>query len=288
MTTTSSPVIRNRDYLASLKYGGVGYLHEPLGADLVVVYMADTPGSMSPIKLTDVPGKDLATIRRIALANMRKWLPKLVSDHQMGDGVLYYVDENTLLSPSLILLPEFWKSIAARFPADVLIALPRKDQLFIFDDGDAKARAGMRRLIAVTIEEGFKRPLAAIICPSQRENYVGGRIVSSEAKVDRMTISHWLLKSEPNSYAFADLQRDGSTIWDGVRNNAAALHLKAMNVGDEAFFYHSQEGKEIVGIARIVRPGFSRHIRCDRAFRRRRDRAGAGSRAPRHPGRNEG
>lgn len=72
-----------------------------------------------------------------------------------------------------------------------------------------------------------------------------------------MTISRWLLKSEPSTYSFDDLQRDGSTIWDGVRNNAAALHLKAMNVGDEAFFYHSQEGKEIVGIAKIVRTAFS-------------------------------
>ena len=71
-----------------------------------------------------------------------------------------------------------------------------------------------------------------------------------------MTASHWLLKSEPNTYSFADLERDGSTVWDGVRNNAAALHLKAMKVGDEAFFYHSQEGKEIVGIARITRTAF--------------------------------
>lgn len=71
-----------------------------------------------------------------------------------------------------------------------------------------------------------------------------------------MTAAHWLVKSEPNAYSFADLQRDGSTVWDGVRNNAAALHLKAMKVGDEALFYHSQEGKEIVGIARITRTAF--------------------------------
>ena len=68
--------------------------------------------------------------------------------------------------------------------------------------------------------------------------------------------SHWLVKSEPNTFSFADLQRDGSTVWDGVRNNAAALHLKAMKVGDEAFFYHSNEGKAVVGIAKIVREAF--------------------------------
>jgi predicted RNA-binding protein with PUA-like domain len=48
----------------------------------------------------------------------------------------------------------------------------------------------------------------------------------------------WLVKSEPETYAWADLAREGRTVWDGVRNNAAALHLKAMTVGDEVLFYH--------------------------------------------------
>lgn len=71
-----------------------------------------------------------------------------------------------------------------------------------------------------------------------------------------MAAVRWLVKSEPNAYSFADLLRDGSTVWDGVRNNAAALHLRAMAVGDEVLFYHSQEGKEIVGIARVTRTAF--------------------------------
>jgi len=68
--------------------------------------------------------------------------------------------------------------------------------------------------------------------------------------------NHWLVKSEPAKYAFADLQRDGKTVWDGVRNNAAALHLKAMKVGDEVLYYHSQEGLAVVGIAKVVREAF--------------------------------
>ena len=71
-----------------------------------------------------------------------------------------------------------------------------------------------------------------------------------------MTTSHWLVKSEPNTYSFADLERDGRTVWDGVRNNAAALHLKAMKEGDEVLFYHSQEGLAVVGIAKVVRTAF--------------------------------
>jgi predicted RNA-binding protein with PUA-like domain len=71
-----------------------------------------------------------------------------------------------------------------------------------------------------------------------------------------MTTSHWLVKSEPNTYAYADLERDGRTVWDGVRNNAAALHLRAMGEGDEVLFYHSQEGLAVVGVAKVVRTAF--------------------------------
>ena len=66
-------------------------------------------------------------------------------------------------------------------------------------------------------------------------------------------MARWLMKSEPESYSWADLVRDGGTEWDGVRNNAARLHLKAMKIGDEAFFYHSMSDKAVVGIMRITR-----------------------------------
>jgi len=66
-------------------------------------------------------------------------------------------------------------------------------------------------------------------------------------------VAHWLMKSEPESYCWSDLVRDGGTEWDGVRNNAARLHLKAMRVGDEAFLYHSMSDKAVVGIMRVTR-----------------------------------
>jgi predicted RNA-binding protein with PUA-like domain len=68
--------------------------------------------------------------------------------------------------------------------------------------------------------------------------------------------SFWLVKSEPAKYAFADLQRDGATVWDGVRNNQAALYLKAMKSGDQVLYYHSQEGLAVVGIAEVSREAF--------------------------------
>jgi predicted RNA-binding protein with PUA-like domain len=66
-------------------------------------------------------------------------------------------------------------------------------------------------------------------------------------------MAYWLMKSEPSSYSWDDLVRDGGTEWDGVRNNAARLHLKAMKPGDEAFFYASMTDKAVVGIMRITR-----------------------------------
>ena len=66
-------------------------------------------------------------------------------------------------------------------------------------------------------------------------------------------MAKWLMKSEPGSYGWDDLVRDGGTEWDGVRNPAARLHLKAMEAGDEAFFYHSGEERAVVGVMRIAR-----------------------------------
>ncbi len=69
-------------------------------------------------------------------------------------------------------------------------------------------------------------------------------------------MAKWLVKSEPNSYSWEQFQKDGKTFWDGVRNYAARLHLRAMRKGDEVFFYHSNEGLEIVGIAKVIREAY--------------------------------
>lgn len=63
---------------------------------------------------------------------------------------------------------------------------------------------------------------------------------------------NWLIKSEPVKYSWDDLVRDGSTTWDGVRNNQAAIYLRTMKIGDELAFYHSNEGLAVVGIAKVA------------------------------------
>jgi len=72
-----------------------------------------------------------------------------------------------------------------------------------------------------------------------------------------MSKSYWLMKSEPDAYSWDDLVAEGEGTWDGVRNHRAANNLRAMKPGDEAFFYHSNIGKEIVGIAQISEGGLA-------------------------------
>lgn len=68
---------------------------------------------------------------------------------------------------------------------------------------------------------------------------------------------HWLMKSEPDAYSWDDLVAEGEGTWDGVRNHRAANNLRTMRAGDLAFFYHSNIGKEIVGIATISQSGLT-------------------------------
>jgi predicted RNA-binding protein with PUA-like domain len=69
-------------------------------------------------------------------------------------------------------------------------------------------------------------------------------------------MAYWLVKSEPSTYSWDQLVKDKKTAWDGIRNFAARNHLKAMKKGDEVFFYHSNEGVEIVGIATVSKEFF--------------------------------
>ena len=68
-------------------------------------------------------------------------------------------------------------------------------------------------------------------------------------------MAHWLFKSEPAAFSFERLERCGAegTDWSGVRNHSAKLNMQAMKVGDEGFFYHSNQGKAIVGIVEVAR-----------------------------------
>lgn len=69
-------------------------------------------------------------------------------------------------------------------------------------------------------------------------------------------MAYWLIKSEPFKYSWEQFEKDKQTFWDGVRNYAARNHLRSMKKGDLAFFYHSNEGTEIVGIAKVAKEAY--------------------------------
>ncbi|MCB9261315.1 MAG: EVE domain-containing protein [Flavobacteriales bacterium] len=69
-------------------------------------------------------------------------------------------------------------------------------------------------------------------------------------------MNYWLIKSEPHKYSWEQFEKDGKTFWDGVRNYAARNNMRDMKLGDQCLFYHSNEGKEIVGIAEVERESY--------------------------------
>jgi predicted RNA-binding protein with PUA-like domain len=79
-------------------------------------------------------------------------------------------------------------------------------------------------------------------------------------------MAHWLVKSEPSAYSWDELVKDKRTVWSGVRNYAARIHLKAMKKGDEVLFYHSNEGTEIVGIAKVAKEHYQDPTTTDDAW----------------------
>jgi predicted RNA-binding protein with PUA-like domain len=79
-------------------------------------------------------------------------------------------------------------------------------------------------------------------------------------------MAYWLAKSEPSTYSWDQLVKDKQTVWDGVRNYAARINLRAMKKGDEVLFYHSNEGTEIVGIAKVAKEAYQDPTTTDEAW----------------------
>jgi len=90
---------------------------------------------------------------------------------------------------------------------------------------------------------------------------------------------YWLVKSDPDTYGWAEFSKDKKTSWDGVRNYAARIHLKAMKRGDEVLFYHSNKDAGVVGIAKVTKESYpdptskeegwvSVELQCGKAFNR--------------------
>jgi predicted RNA-binding protein with PUA-like domain len=80
--------------------------------------------------------------------------------------------------------------------------------------------------------------------------------------------NYWLVKTEPSTYSFDDLKREGTATWDGVKNPVAMKHLRAMQAGDEVFVYHTGNEKAVVGLATVVTAGDPPRLKAVRPLSR--------------------
>jgi len=81
-----------------------------------------------------------------------------------------------------------------------------------------------------------------------------------------MMVNYWLVKQEPTSYSFETLEKEGKAVWDGVHNNLALKYINDMKKGDQAFFYHSGDEKQIVGILEVISNPYPNPKEKDKRF----------------------
>lgn len=125
----------------------------PFAGNLNEFLMVDSPEALAALNRADVVDISDDEVRKIAMDNIRPFLSKLVIDDSLPNIRLYYVDGNTFLTPSMILLDEFWDALSADYPNGILFALPRKDQLFTVDAGLPNARQMLSTMVTITFEE---------------------------------------------------------------------------------------------------------------------------------------
>ncbi|MEC9343583.1 MAG: hypothetical protein VYD64_07025 [Pseudomonadota bacterium] len=145
--------VRNAD---TQSVGGVSrVLHERFVGDLVVVYQYDLPDSLEYVGTDDFRGRrSLRALRRIGVAKLAKWLPKL-AEEPIGSHRLYYVAGNPMLTPGLLLVDGFRRKLDKQFPKGALIIVPRRDQLFAFDRRVPDAAQHARLMVEATISDKY-------------------------------------------------------------------------------------------------------------------------------------
>lgn len=149
-------VLRTREYLESLvEAGSAQPLASQFSGPLYLTYMLDASDSIVTLTEDNRKQRSNDQLFDLAKANIRPWLKNAVEEKLEEGGSAFFVDGNTFLGPSLILLDEFWASVSASFPGDVIIAIPRKDQLFLFRADSPNAAARARAVTEATFEDDF-------------------------------------------------------------------------------------------------------------------------------------
>jgi hypothetical protein len=148
--------IRPREHLGTVKpeeaEPGTGPAFENLEGDVVILYQIDATDSLASVSLSDVGGRSLAQLRELALENINMLMPQ-VRKSEFSDGVfIFTVKDDEAISPALLLTEKFWTLLESQFPNGVLIAIPRRDAIFVFDKRLPNAAQTARNLIDGTFK----------------------------------------------------------------------------------------------------------------------------------------
>jgi uncharacterized protein YtpQ (UPF0354 family) len=145
-------LVRSQEYLS---LGSSKMVAKPLVADISIVYAFDAPDSVHPMNTSAMLGMTIEDIHNTAMSNLEPWLSKVTIQSDLDPIHLYYVEGNPILSSSLILLEQFWTKVELTKADDLLILIPRRDQLFILDAKRTDALLAAKRLIEITYHDGF-------------------------------------------------------------------------------------------------------------------------------------
>lgn len=149
------PLIRTAAYLGNASNNMSQIISRPFHGELLEICMADLPTALRGLQAEDLEALQLETPLSTARENMRKLLPGIYRDTSLEFAALYSIEDHAHLAPSLVLFEEFWASADKDYPNGCIIAIPRRDQLFLIDLSDPNAVQNAQHLVRVTYEDDF-------------------------------------------------------------------------------------------------------------------------------------
>jgi len=147
-------LVRSQAYVDGLAEIGVQLMTEPLAGDLVQTYGFDHPTGVSPAPPEKLASLGSIDLKAVATVNLSRLMDRLVAEND-GVAVLYYLEDNSVLSPGLLMLEEFWTIADRRFPEGAIVVNPRRDQIFLIDKRDESAAESARRIIDAAVADDY-------------------------------------------------------------------------------------------------------------------------------------
>lgn len=149
------PLLRTAAYLGNASNEMIQKISRPFHGELLEICMADLPTTLRGLQSEDLDGLQLDAPLQVARENMRKLLPGTYRDISLEFAALYSIEDHAHLAPSLVLFEEFWADADKDYPNGCIIAMPRRDQLFLIDLSDPNAVQNAQHLVRVTFEDDF-------------------------------------------------------------------------------------------------------------------------------------